>query len=243
MTRRPIPSGTIDEQVSRGSLRNQVTIRILTAVFDGRFSSGERLVVQRLAEIYKVSPTPVREALVELAPLGIVDLLPNRGAVVLPFGPHQVREIGQVRRVLEVEATRCACGRIETAELSRLIRSVESLLSRPADLARDHEARTSDTRLHGIIAESCGSSRLTAEINRYLTLFRALRDVSHIRDAATNYSRSDDASEHLEILHKLRARDAEAAARAMDHHIRSATKAIEEVMFSAPAAASNDGRK
>src|SRR5437588_283750 len=105
----------LTDPVPRGNLRQQIQSRILIGVFQGRFASGERLIVQRLAEIYQVSPTPIREALVELATLGIVKLLPNRGAVVLPFGRQQVREIGQVRRVLEVEAAREACGRVDLA--------------------------------------------------------------------------------------------------------------------------------
>jgi DNA-binding GntR family transcriptional regulator len=233
MTTRPGAERAAGDPVPRGNLRQQVTYRILTAVFQGRFTSGQRLIVQRLSEMYEVSPTPVREALVELSALGIVALLPNRGAVVLPFGPQQVREIGQIRRVLEVEATRCACGRIDPAELDALRGGIAGLALRPPDGRRDRNARAFDTRLHGLIAESCGSARLTAEVNRNLTLFRTLRDVSHLRDAATNYSRSDDVPEHLEILDRLRAGDADGAARSMDRHIRSSTKAIEEVLFSA----------
>ena len=56
-------------RVSRASLREQVTNQILTAVFQRKFVSDQRLVVQRLAEEYGVSPTPVRESLVELAGL------------------------------------------------------------------------------------------------------------------------------------------------------------------------------
>jgi DNA-binding GntR family transcriptional regulator len=223
-----------EEPLVRGALRHQVTFRILTGVFQERFRSGARLVVQRLCELYDVSPTPVREALLELEAMGIVKSLPNRGAVVLPFGPLQVREIGQVRRVLEVEATRCACGGIDPDALASLHADVAALLGRPAGASRDHDARACDTMLHGIIAESCGSDRLTAEIHRYLTLFGALRDVSHQRDAATNYSRSDDVLEHLEILDRLRETDPDGAALAMDRHIRSATKTVEEVMFSTP---------
>jgi DNA-binding GntR family transcriptional regulator len=218
--------------LSRGSLRQQVTSRILTAVFQGLFLSGQRLIVQRLSELYEVSPTPVREALVELSALGIVELLPNRGAVVLPFGVQQVREIGQIRRVLEVEATRCSCGRIDPAALTSLERDISRLQTRPADDLRDRDARLCDTRLHGLIADACGSARLTAEINRYLTLFRTLRDISHHRDAATNYSRSDDIPEHLAILAPLRRGDVEGAAKSMDVHIRSSTQAVENVLFS-----------
>jgi DNA-binding GntR family transcriptional regulator len=231
MSENPAHGGGFGEPVARGSLRQQVTARLLSAVFLGRFAPGQRLIVQKLASAYDVSPTPVRESLVELAALGIVELLPNRGAVVLPFGPEQVREISQVRRVLEVEATRCACGRIDEAELAALCDGLERLASRKPDEARDRDARELDNRLHGLIAESCGSARLTAEIHRYLTLFRTLRDVGHHRDAATNYSRSDDVPEHLDILRRLGAADADGAAAAMDTHIRCATTAVLEVLF------------
>ena len=87
----------VEGPVSRGSLRDQVTSRIMAAIFLGRFHSGQRLVVQDLAKAYQASPTPVREALVQLASHGLVDLLPNRGAVVQPFGAQEIREISQIR--------------------------------------------------------------------------------------------------------------------------------------------------
>jgi DNA-binding GntR family transcriptional regulator len=206
----------------------------MTGIFQGRFRSGQRLVVQSLASAYQASPTPVREALVELANLGLVELLPNRGAVVQPFGPQEIREISHIRRLLEVEATRCACGRAPADEVAALERELLELDKLPRDQAWDQRARDADTRLHGLIADSCGSRRLAAEIGRYLTLFRSLRDVSHQRDAWTNYSRSNDVPEHLAIVSALAATAAEDAARAMDRHIRSAAMKLEEVIFSGP---------
>jgi DNA-binding GntR family transcriptional regulator len=220
------------EPVSRGNLRQQVTSRLMTGIFEGRFRSGQRLVVQSLASAYQASPTPVREALVELASLGLVELLPNRGAVVQRFGPHEIRDISHIRRLLEVEATRCACGRTPADELAALRQELLQLASLPHDRAWDHRARDADTRLHGLIAEHCGSRRLAAEIDRYLTLSRSLRDVSHQRDAWTNFSRSNDVPEHLAVVAALVASDAETAARAMDQHIRSVAIKLEEIIFS-----------
>lgn len=217
--------------ISRGNLRSQVTSRILKGVFQGRLRSGQRLIVQGLAKAHGVSPTPVREALVELASMGIVDLLPNRGAVVRSFGAQEVEEISEIRRLLEVEATRRSWGRIEPAELDALESDLARLAARAHDQEWDREIRTVDTRLHGVIAESCGLARLTAEIGRYSGLFRALRDVSHGRDAWTNYSRSNDIPEHRAIVRALRSGDAEDAARAMDRHIRSAASNLIAVMF------------
>lgn len=221
----------LEEPLARGVMRRQIMVRILTAIFEGRFRAGQRLVVQRVVELYRVSPTPVREALVELASFGIVTLLPNRGAVVLPFGPWEVREIGQIRRVLEVEAARGACGRADPAELDALEAELTRLQALAPDHSWDQDARAVDTRLHGLIAASCGSRRIASEIDRYLLLSRALRDVKHQRDAVTNYSRSDDVLEHLEIVRALKAGEAEAAARAMDRHIRAAAARLEEVLF------------
>ena len=77
----------------------------------------------------------------------------------------------------------------------------------------------SPARLDRRILRQCS---VGGEIRRYLILFRALRDVCHLRDAGTNYLR-DDVPEHLAIVRPLLKSDAEGAARAMDRHIRSAT--------------------
>ena len=187
--------------------------------------------MQQFAKTYDVSPTPIREALVELASLGLVDLLPNRGAIVRPFGPQEVSEISQIRRVLETEAARCACGRIPSDQLSSLDRELKRLDGLHRDETWDRAARAADTGLHGLIAEYSGSVRLAAEINRYLILFRALRDVCHLRDAWTNYSRANDVPQHLAIVDALLESDADGAASAMDRHIRSAAATLQEVVF------------
>ncbi len=233
----------VDEQVTRGHFRQQVTARILAGVFQGRFRSGERLVVRHLTQLYGVSPTPVRESFVELASLGIVDLLPNRGAVVLPFGRDEVREIIQLRRVLEVEAAHSASGRIKDEALLAVERELARLEQRFSASAPGavtsciHDARSADTRLHGLIAGSCGSRRLKAEIDRYATLWRTLRDVSQRLDVESSQAHAVAMlAEHQEIARVLRTARPDAAARVMDRHIRSAGDILEVVLFGAPAA-------
>jgi DNA-binding GntR family transcriptional regulator len=227
------PGDTISERIARGHLREQVMSRVLTAVFEGQIRSGQRLIVQPLSERYQVSTTPVREALLELAGLGIVDLLPNRGAVVRPFGPREVREISQIRRVLEVEAVRCACGRIADEELSAIEAELKRLEAMSPSPAWAQDARAADTALHGAIAGACDSARLKAEIDRYSTLWRTLRNVSQRRDLRTNYAHMPGAlAEHREIVRALRDGDAEQAARSMDRHIHTAARWLEQVLFS-----------
>jgi DNA-binding GntR family transcriptional regulator len=228
-------NGTTDERIARGHMREQVMSRVLAAVFHGQFRSGQRLIVQQLSERYQVSTTPVREALLELAGLGVVQLLPNRGAIVRPFGPREVREISQIRRVLEVEATRSACGRIPADELSAIERELKRLGAMSPSPSWAEDARAADTTLHGMIAASCDSSRLKAEIDRYSTLWRTLRNVSQQRDFKSNYANIPaSVAEHLAIVCALREADPEQAARSMDQHIRTAARWLEQALFSGP---------
>jgi DNA-binding GntR family transcriptional regulator len=103
--------------------------RLLREVFEGRWGGGDRLVETELAERFGVSRTPVREAISELAAVGLVEVRPNCGAVMRPFGPRQIADIYDVRGLLEGEATRLACGRLDPREVKQLISTFEQLLA------------------------------------------------------------------------------------------------------------------
>ena len=197
---------------------------LLGDVFSGRVRAGDHLVTQELAERHGVSHTPVREALIALAGMGIIDLVPNRGAVVRRVSSLEVREVCQVRRVLECEATRLACGRISLADLDTIATDLQRMIAhRNPGPSFIPEAREIDTRLHDLIAESCGNAFLAHEIGRLKMLFRAFRDVAWEHDEARNdYRRlSQESGEHLAIVEALRKGDTKGAKRAMARHIRS----------------------
>jgi DNA-binding GntR family transcriptional regulator len=103
-----------------GAIRHELVNRLLADIFEGRLPTGAHLVMKNLTERFGLSSTPIRESLLELEAIGVVEFVHNRGAVVRPFGEEQLREIFQLRRILEVEATRCACRRAEIAELAQV---------------------------------------------------------------------------------------------------------------------------
>jgi DNA-binding GntR family transcriptional regulator len=213
---------------NRGMRRQTIVQSLLTDVFQGRLRAGAHLVTQELAERFGVSHTPIREALIALAGIGIIDLLPNRGAIVRRLTPREVREVWQVRRILECAAVRWASGRIDQAELHALaaeLRRMIAVESKPGPRFLE-ESRAVDSRLHDRIADSCGNAFLAQEITRLKTLFRAFRDVAWERDEAHNdYHRLiEEAHEHLAIVEALLARDARAASQAMAHHIRAGAR-------------------
>lgn len=177
---------------------------------------------QDLAERFGVSHTPIREALIALAGIGIITLEPNRGAVVKRVGAREVREVCHVRKALECEAVRTACGRIPANELQNLATEFRKLADRPG-LKQIAKAQQLDSRLHDAIADASGNQFLKQELNRLKLLFRAFRDVAWEHDGAHNdfHRLTEEAQEHAAIVAALQANDAKAASRAMSRHIRS----------------------
>lgn len=211
-----------------GTRRQAIVESILTDVFHGRLRAGQHLVTQELADRFGVSHTPIREALIALAGIGVIDLLPNRGALVREVSAKEVREVCQVRRVLECEATRRACGRIDLAELEDLASELRRLLARSSKSGAKfiEKARAVDSRLHDTIANSCGNDFLAEELARLKTLFRAFRDVAWAYyESRNDYRRlAEEAHEHLAIVEALLAGDGREAARAMSRHIKSGVR-------------------
>jgi DNA-binding GntR family transcriptional regulator len=218
---------TLSKSLHHGQRRQLVVESLLADIFQGRLSAGDHLVTQELSERFRVSHTPIREALITLAGMGIIDLQPNRGAVVRQVTAQEVREVCQVRRALECEATRSACGRIDLAELHAVADELRHMMSTRSRAARFiAHARAVDSRLHDLIAESSGNIFLAKELSRLKTLFRVFRDIAWAHDEARNdfHRVAEEAREHLAIVEALLAGDGKEASRAMARHIRSGAR-------------------
>lgn len=223
-------------------LRSKVVDHLIDAIFKGRLADGDRLVVQRLATQLGISATPVREALVELSAMGFVEILPHRGAVCRAFGRRELRELYQIRRILEMEATQSACGHLPESDLLELRQNLLALrASSPEvdDAGWSNRAQRLDLRLHEMIAEHCGSDRLRHEIDRYTDLMRSFR-----RAAGNEMNVQLRAvGEHLMIIDALLAGEAKTAGHRMADHITSTAAGVERVVFGEVEAAALRGRR
>jgi DNA-binding GntR family transcriptional regulator len=214
---------------ARQALRHQVVRRLLLEIFRGTLPAGTRLITHKLSEQLGISATPLREALVELEAIGMVDISHNRGAVVAPFGPTELRGIYQVRRVLESEAARCACGRLDRGVLEAFQDEMREYVARGSKSAAWLKAvMASDARFHAAIAAACGSPRLAREIDRYALLMQTVSEAIGNR----SHSKEDGVQEHLAIVEALLAEDPERSAAAMARHIEATAGRALGVMFS-----------
>lgn len=210
------------------SLRLQIAGQLLSEIFRDNIPAGSRLVIQKLAKQHGVSSTPVREAIMYLESVGVVRFEHNRGAIAKAFGPGELREIYQIRRVLEVEATRIACGRIDHEAMQDLRKELIGLQNASVRDAKWSEiAMIADRNLHQMIVRSCGSNRLADEIRRYDTLTQVIRHIIGNRKDA----QFPALQEHLAILDALLSHDLCVAMGEMAKHIDHAAKVAVEALF------------
>lgn len=210
-TDQPIGIEELPEQLS---ITDRARASIREAIIDGRLAPGSLHSVQTLADSFKVSRTPVREALIDLAGLGMVEFERNRGVRILETSIHDLEQIFALRLLLEVPATHRAVAHRGAGLATELAAPLEAM--RIAIEADDERTMMRNDRIyHRVINEASGNSRLAAYVDslRDLVLTRGVSTVGRSR------ALGDILVEHLEIQDAVAAGDAEAATAAMKRHI------------------------
>lgn len=196
-------------------LRDLVVERLRADILSGRYKAGERLVEDRLAEDFKVSRNPVREALRALAAEGLVLVTPRRGATVAGFSAAEAREMIEVRATLEGMNARLAARRRDSAMMAALEACLEEGVGKagggdPASLQR------LNARFHDLLA-AAGHNRILAD------LMRLLRERTNLVFAPRNAVGAGETwSEHRAILEAVLAGDEELAALLAARHVLQA---------------------
>jgi DNA-binding GntR family transcriptional regulator len=201
------------------------------AISSGRMPPGQIHSVQTLAEQLGVSRTPVREALLQLARQGLVEPVRNRGFLVVERSLQDVRDIFDIRLLLEPAAARAAARHAGAAAADQIQWHFHQMTL----AARAGNADTMwkhDRAFHQAILEASGNSRLA----RYID---ALRDLVQRRGQLTTRSRQLEAiaREHAPILAAMENRDGPGADHAMRRHIRQTRDALLAQEAATPTAA------
>lgn len=107
-------------EIPRLGLHDQVAARLRTMLVEGMIQPGAKLNERELCERLGVSRTPLREAIKLLAAEGLVDLLPNRGAIAVKLTEADVQNTFEVLAMLEGMSGELAAQRITDAELTEI---------------------------------------------------------------------------------------------------------------------------
>ena len=106
--------------IPRQVLHQEVAVRLRQRIVEGQLAPGAKLNERELAEALNVSRTPLREAIKMLAAEGLVELLPNRGAVVAQMSEQDVSDTFEVIAGLEGQSGELAAQRISETELAEI---------------------------------------------------------------------------------------------------------------------------
>jgi len=193
--------------------------QIRRRILDNVWPPGHRALEQEVALALGMSRTPVHEALSRLHNEGLVQVIPRHGMRVLPVSPTDMREIYQILTALECMAAELLARRKPSdAELKPLLdanRAMDKALK-----ADDLDAwAAADERFHAHLLDLAGNRQLQATVLNYWDrAHRARLFTLRLRPKPVSSTR-----EHMQMVERLRAGDAEGAARVTRAHRARAT--------------------
>jgi DNA-binding GntR family transcriptional regulator len=203
----------------KAPLVDEIAQRIRERIMNGEFPIGQPLRQAALAEEFAVSRMPVREALRQLQHGGLIEVHPNRGAIVRVPAPWEVRQAYEVRAELEGLATWRAATRVSAADISRLRQHNDVLRQAVSQPGTPVTAAANDDFHTGIcaVADNAMLKRMIDQINGSFP-----RNVSSTALADAERHRSENVREHDAIIAALADGDGDRARQAMHAHVVSA---------------------
>ncbi len=202
-------------------LRQAVLDALRSAIIDGTYLPGERLVEEEIAARFDVSRNPTREALHALSVEGFVEIEPRRGARVATMNARRAGELFEVRAPLEGLVARLAAQRRTPADLVHL-RDVLGAGTAAAAEGRLDELPALNTEFHMSLAAAAGNELLAGTLARLSDIIRWV----YAARISMRSTRSWD--EHAAIVAAVADRDAERAERRGAEHISAAAAAYED---------------
>ena len=194
---------------------------IKEAILAFQFAPGVQLHIQELAKQMDISRTPIREALLRLENDGLVRAVPRVGFFVTEITRSDLRELFELRGLLEGYAAQEAASLLSDDDLAHMDRLFENSVS-AVERGELKEFLEAETALHTFLIEHCGNSRL-------IQVMESLKDLTY-RERILSIESLDNVREscveHQAILDALHKRDGALAGERMRVHIRNVKRRL-----------------
>nr|WP_157313751.1 GntR family transcriptional regulator [Microbacterium sp. MAH-37] len=197
------------------SLREQVEAQLASRIVSGEIPPGEVLTVPTLAGEFGVSATPVREAMLNLARRGFLRPIRNRGFEVTEVSPDELRQLSEVRMLLEAPPMVVVAGTLDDETVAELRGTADRIVAAARD-GRFDEYLAADTEFHLRILECTGNAKLVETV-RELRQQTRLVGLVQLAESDALVATSLEHAELVDLLVAGRGEDAEAL---MRRHIR-----------------------
>ena len=200
--------GTASKETLRKKIRNYIQHQIAS----GRFQAGDRIVETQLAKELNVSQAPVREAILELAAMGILEERPYSGSFVRKLTAEDVEDIYNTRAFLDEYAARQAARNITDQQLSEM----EELLHRMDEAEDYQDLAEMDMEFHAMVVDAAGSPALKRTWENL-----RLVEWTELSAAVTKNTLEELARQHWRMYQLLKQRADHAAGAYMFMHIKN----------------------
>ncbi len=195
-------------------LRDVVFKTLRQGILTGELKPGERLMEIHLANKLGVSRTPIREAIRKLELEGLVTMIPRRGAEVAQITEKSMKDVLEVRKVLDDLSVELACERI-TEEEKELLKNACVDFEEAVKTGDFAKIAKTDVAFHDIIVTATRNIRLSQMVNNLAEQMYRYR-FEYIKDS-TQHARL--VQEHEEICQGIIAGDKKRALEAIEKHI------------------------
>ena len=196
---------------AKETLRANIKDYIQKQIAAGVYRPGDRIVETQLAREMNVSQAPVREAILEMVALGLLEERPYSGHFVRALGPEEIEDIYRTRAVVEEYAAQRAADRATKEQLAEMKRLLQEM-----DANRDLDRFVhQDMEFHALVMDAAGS----AALKRAWTMLR-MAEWTYIAAAVTKTSLAEMIQQHWTIFHYLESRQAHSAGAYMFLHIK-----------------------
>jgi DNA-binding GntR family transcriptional regulator len=218
--------------IPRAALHEQVAHRLRQMLVENTIGPGAKLNERELSEVLNVSRTPLREAIKMLAAEGLVELLPNRGAIAVSLSEADVLNTFEVMAGLEAMSGELAAQRVTDAELSEIKAMHFEMMAAytRSDLSAYYRL---NAQIHRAINAAAKNPVLTITYNQVNARLQALRFRSN-QDGA-KWKRA--MKEHEKMIDALSVRDAVAMREVLLTHLQNKRDVVIEQLREASAAA------
>ncbi len=187
---------------------------------------GDPLNESILSQELKTSKTPVREALQQLEKEGFVENIPGKGSFVSRISFQDIREMFEIREILEGEVIKRAVTKAESGKI-RILR--DKFISSESENGRATTSHfKSGDEIHTFIFETFGNNRLM-EIYKRLQE-HVVRHRIYFFDQSHPARSEESFKEHLEILGALEAQDPLRAEQAIRNHLKNSIEYLKKIM-------------
>jgi DNA-binding GntR family transcriptional regulator len=205
-----------DTLIPRSSLNIEVVSRLRAEIVEGQWRPGVRLQERLLCQRYGISRSPLREAYQVLAAEGLLEISPNRGAIVSAPSPKAIIAHYVLLSALEVLAIELACDHASDAEIAEILATNEEM--KQAGSGGDNSAFLhANNEVHRKIVQASGNDPL---IETHKVVSRQIIRVQNL-DGPLEHTIAESIDEHDEFLKALAARQKSKAVQTLRRHLKT----------------------